>query len=73
MNVAVLRNELSARVNHLSYDQMLLVRGLMDSFGGTDSASAAPQTPKRTLGDVPGRFWMSDDFDATPECFAEYM
>ena len=73
MNVAVLRHELSARVYHLSYDQILQVRGLMDSFGDTGISGATSQSPKRTLGDVPGRFWMSDDFDETPDCFTEYM
>ena len=73
MNVATLRNELTTRVNHLGYEQMLQLRGYLDSFGDTGATYAPASTNRRTLGDVPGRFWMSDDFDATPDCFAEYM
>jgi antitoxin (DNA-binding transcriptional repressor) of toxin-antitoxin stability system len=32
-----------------------------------------PNQPKRQLGTAKGQVWMSDDFDATPNDFAEYL
>ena len=28
---------------------------------------------KRQAGGLTGEFWMSDDFDETPDCFKDYM
>lgn len=72
MNTAVLRNELSVRVNKLSHEQILQVLDLVNSFGKCQNI-ASGQSIRRTLGDIPGKFWMSEDFDDTPECFEEYM
>ena len=38
-----------------------------------ETAGIPPKKHKRTPGGMPGKLWMADDFDETPDCFAEYM
>ena len=37
------------------------------------TTETSSQKHRRTPGGMPGRLWMADDFDETPDCFAEYM
>ena len=34
---------------------------------------ASPEKHRRTPGGMPGKLWMAEDFDETPDCFAEYV
>ena len=37
------------------------------------TTETSSQKHRRTPGGMPGNLWMADDFDETPDCFAEYM
>lgn len=79
MNVDTLRHELTERIAYLGYDQMLQLRGYMDSFSQTSFQSSSCPKPEQELpirrmpGVLKGKVWMSDDFDETPDCFKEYL
>ena len=38
-----------------------------------ENAEKKEKTAIRKLGQWKGQVWIADDFDETPECFAEYM
>lgn len=72
MNASILRNELTNRVNNLGYFEMLQLRSYLDSYAPvTDESTATPK--RREPGALTGTLWMSEDFDETPDCFADYQ
>lgn len=65
---------LDRQVNALPLDMKKVVFDLVDSL----TSLAGPKDEKpvhiyRTPGGLTGKFWMADDFDETPDCFADYM
>lgn len=62
------------KFSSLNNEQKTVVGNLIDSLlamGKTENLSS--KKIYRTPGGLTGKFYMSDDFDETPECFKEYM
>ena len=74
MAVDVLNNELVG----LTEDQIMQIVAFArflkhESQSRSDAVEASSESHKRSPGGMPGKLWMADDFDETPDCFAEYV
>ena len=63
------------KINLLSQAQQQSVFDYINFLLFQNNASKAKKKSenKRSPGGLTGKFWMADDFDETPDCFAEYM
>ena len=74
MAVDVLNNEIIGMTEDQIMQLITFARFLKyDSHRHEEVAEVSPHAHKRTPGGMPGKLWMADDFDETPDCFAEYV
>ncbi|UTC74383.1 DUF2281 domain-containing protein [Treponema sp. OMZ 792] len=70
-------SQLETQVLEIPYEQKLqLLYIIADSLKNTAMSkknNLKDKKPKRRLGILKGKIWMTPDFDDTPPCFEEYM
>lgn len=64
-------------VDTLTYEEqvnlMSVILQAIKKHGNSDIESSKNDSAKRTLGGLEQGFWISEDFDETPDCLKDYV
>ena len=74
INNMMTMSQVENQINLFSFEEQLhLLAYIANKVNMHSDVSVQRKKPKLTAGGLTGKFYMSEDFDQTPDCFKDYV
>ena len=64
--------QIENQITQFSFEEQLHLLAFIANKVNISSEKSSTKTTKRSPGGLTGKFWMTEDFDETPDCFKTF-